>query len=147
MRSKVIPSRADHELRPFGIWVVLVEPAYTRTLFEDNLTTPDRFLDVYDLARAGAKAVMREAMQQVGDVPEVVAETVLKAATVAVPRRRYAAGKKARQTSFLRRFVPEAAFDKSLRKQMRLPDRRAEMEVVKRGPPGCGYDRAIPGRF
>lgn len=115
----------DHELRAFGIRVVLVEPAYTRTLFEDNLTTPDRLLDVYDLARAGAKAVMREAMQQVGDVPEVVAETVLKAATAAVPRRRYAAGKKARQTSFLRRFVPEAAFDKSLRKQMRLPDRRA----------------------
>ena len=84
-------------------------------------TTPDRLLDVYDLARAGAKAVMREAMQQVGDVPEVVAETVLKAATAAAPRRRYAAGKKARQTSFLRRFVPEAAFDKSLRKQMRLP--------------------------
>jgi hypothetical protein len=46
---------------------------------------------------------------------------VLKAATAAVPRRRYAAGKKARQASFLRRFVPEAAFDKSLRKQMRLP--------------------------
>ena len=27
----------DHELRPFGIRVVLVEPAYTRTSFEDNL--------------------------------------------------------------------------------------------------------------
>ena len=39
-------------------------------------------------------------MQQVGDVPEVIAETVLKAATAAAPRRRYAAGKKARQTSF-----------------------------------------------
>ena len=63
---------------------------------------------------------MREATQ-VGDVPEVVAATVLKAATAAVPRRRYAAGKMARQTSLLRRFVPEAAFDKSLRKQMRLP--------------------------
>ena len=111
----------DDELRAFGIWVVLVEPAYTRTLFEDNLTTPDRLLDGYDLARAGAKAIMREAMQQVGDVPEVVAETVLKAATAAAPRRRYAAGKKARQASFLRRFVPEAAFDKSLRKQMQLP--------------------------
>ena len=80
--------------------MVLVEPAYTRTLFEDNLTTPDRLLDVYDLARAGAKAVMREAMQQVGDVPEIVAETVLKAATAAVPRRRYAAGKKGTPNQF-----------------------------------------------
>ena len=110
----------DHELRPFGIRVVLVEPAFTRTSFEDNLTAPDRLLDVYDLARAGGKAIMREAMQ-VADVPEVVAETVLKAATAKVPRRRYAAGKKASQTSFLRRFVPEAVFDKSLRKQMGLP--------------------------
>ena len=81
---------------------------------------PDRLLDAYDLARAGGKAIMRE-VTQVGDVREVVAETVLTAATAAVPRRRYAAGKKARQVSFLRRFVPEAAFDKSLRKQMRLP--------------------------
>jgi short-subunit dehydrogenase len=111
----------DHELRAFGIRVVLVEPAYTRTLFEDNLTTPDQLLEIYDLARDGAKSVMREAMQQVGDAPEVVAETVLKAATAAAPRRRYAAGRIARQTSFLRRFVPEAVFDKSLRKQMRLP--------------------------
>jgi len=110
----------DHELRAFGIRVVLVEPAYTRTSFEDNLTTPDRLLDVYDLARAGGKANVREAMQ-IGDAPEVVAETVLKAATAAVPRRRYAAGKKARQISYLRRFAPEAAFDKSLRRQMRLP--------------------------
>lgn len=110
----------DHELRAFGIRVILVEPAYTRTSFEDNLMAPDRSLDVYDLARAGGKAIMREATQ-VGDAPEVVAETVLKAATATVPRRRYAAGKMARQTSFLRRFVPEALFDKSLRKQMRLP--------------------------
>jgi len=29
----------DHELRPFGIRVVLVEPAYTRTSFEDNLAS------------------------------------------------------------------------------------------------------------
>ncbi|MEW5964608.1 MAG: oxidoreductase [Pseudomonadota bacterium] len=110
----------DHELRAFGIRVILVEPAYTRTSFEDNLMAPDRSLDVYDLARAGGKAIMREATQA-GDAPEVVAETVLKAATATVPRRRYAAGKMARQTSFLRRFVPESLFDKSLRKQMRLP--------------------------
>jgi len=83
-----------------------------------------RQLGFLSLSHAGATSwpfASREAMQQVGDVPEVIAETVLKAATAAAPRRRYAAGKKARQTSFLRRFVPEAAFDKSLRKQMGLP--------------------------
>jgi short-subunit dehydrogenase len=110
----------DHELRPFGIRVVLVEPAYTRTSFEENLAKPDRLLEIYDSARAGMGAVLRKAIET-GDAPEVVAGTILKAATESLPKRRYAAGKLARQVSFLRRFVPETAFDKSLRKQNRLP--------------------------
>jgi short-subunit dehydrogenase len=110
----------DHELRPFGIRVVLVEPAYTRTSFEENLAKPDRLLEIYDSARVGMNAILRKAIET-GDAPEVVARTVLKAATETVPRRRYAAGKMARQVSFLRRFVPASAFDKSLRKQNGLP--------------------------
>jgi NAD(P)-dependent dehydrogenase (short-subunit alcohol dehydrogenase family) len=110
----------DHELRPFGIRVVLVEPAYTRTSFEENLARPDQVLDIYDAARAGMNVILRKAIET-GDAPEVVAGTVLKAATDSVPRRRYAAGKMARQVSFLRRFVPASAFDKSLRKQNGLP--------------------------
>ena len=110
----------DHELRAFGIRVVLVEPAYTRTSFEENLVKPDRSLEIYDSARAGMNVIMRKAMET-GDAPEVVARTILEAATASSPRRRYAAGKMARQVSFLRRFVPESAFDKSLRKQNGLP--------------------------
>jgi NAD(P)-dependent dehydrogenase (short-subunit alcohol dehydrogenase family) len=110
----------DHELRPFGIRVVLVEPAYTRTSFEENLARPDQSLEIYDAARAGMDVILRKAMET-GDAPEIVAGTVLKAATDSVPRRRYAAGKMARQVSFLRRFVPASAFDKSLRKQNGLP--------------------------
>jgi hypothetical protein len=64
--------------------------------------------------------VVQKAMEK-GDAPEVVANTVLAAATDPAPRRRYAAGKMARQVSFLRRFVPASAFDKSLRKQLGLP--------------------------
>jgi len=110
----------DHELRTLGIRVALVEPAHTRTAFGENLGKADRLLDVYDRARAGMMAHMRKALEA-GDAPEVVAETVVKAATDAVPRRRYAAGRVARQVSFLRRFVPASAFDKSLRKQNGLP--------------------------
>ncbi|KUM27767.1 short-chain dehydrogenase [Mesorhizobium loti] len=110
----------DHELRAFGIRVVLVEPAYTRTSFEENLARPDQLLDVYDSARAGMDAILRKAMET-GDAPEVVGKTILEAATASAPRRRYAAGRMARQVSFLRRFVPESAFDKSLRKQNGLP--------------------------
>jgi NAD(P)-dependent dehydrogenase (short-subunit alcohol dehydrogenase family) len=110
----------DYELRPFGIRVVLVEPAYTRTSFEENLAKPDQLLGIYDAARAGMTVTVRKAMEK-GDAPEVVAETALKAATDPMPKSRYAAGKMARQVSFLRRFVPASAFDKSLRKQNGLP--------------------------
>jgi hypothetical protein len=55
------------------------------------------------------------------DTPELVASAVVKASIEANPHRRYAAGRTARQVSLLRRFVPESAFDRSLRKQMRLP--------------------------
>jgi len=110
----------DHEIRGSGIRVVLVEPAYTRTSFEGNVYQADQQLEVYQSARSNAEGVMRDAMK-VADSPELVADAVVKASTAANPDRRYTAGKAARQISLLRRFVPASAFDKSLRKQMRLP--------------------------
>jgi hypothetical protein len=62
---------------------------------------------------------MRDVMKK-ADSSELVARTVLKAATAAKPRPRYTASGFARQVSLLRRFVPQSAFDKSLRKQLRL---------------------------
>jgi len=110
----------DHELRAIGIRVVLVEPGVTRTSFEENITRPDRLLPLYDTERSRMEALMRSWIQT-GDAPEVVAATVVKAATTALPRRRYAAGKQARQVRFLRRFLPESIVDKSLRKFNGLP--------------------------
>ena len=110
----------DHEVRATGVRVVLVEPAYTRTSFEGNVYQADQQLDVYKSARTNAEGVMREEMKT-ADAPELVANAVVKAATDAKPDQRYAAGRMARQVSLLRRFVPASAFDKSLRKQMRLP--------------------------
>lgn len=110
----------DHEVRGSGIRVVLVEPAYTRTAFEGNAYQPDQQLDAYQSARTNAESVLRDVMKT-ADTPELVASTVMKASLVANPYRRYTAGRTARQVSLLRRFVPESAFDKSLRKQMRLP--------------------------
>lgn len=110
----------DHELRGFGIRVVLVEPAYTRTAFEANQAPPDQPLPIYDATRASMEAVMRHALEG-GDAPEIVAEAILKAATDRVPRTRYPAGKMARKVSLLRRFVPASAFDKSVRKLNGLP--------------------------
>ncbi len=110
----------DHELRAFGIRVVLVEPGVTRTSFEENITRPDRLLPVYDTERPRMEALMRR-LVEAGDAPGIVAEMVVKAASVAAPRRRYTAGKQAGQVSFLRRFLPESMVDKSLRKFNELP--------------------------
>jgi short-subunit dehydrogenase len=110
----------DHEVRAFNIRVSVIEPAYVRTVFDQNGIQPDAVLREYDQARAGVEALLRDVMPK-ADLPEVVAKMVVKAATDAHPRRRYAAGKAARQVSMLRRFAPAEMFDKSLRKQFRLP--------------------------
>lgn len=110
----------DHEVRTLGIRVMVVEPAYTRTAFDENLFKPDQLQGVYDAARAGISVTVGEAIKK-GDTPETIAVTVVQAATDAKPKLRYPAGKVARQVSLLRRFVPAHAFDKSLRKMMHLP--------------------------
>src|SRR3954464_2383357 len=109
----------DHEIRASGVRVVLIEPAWTRTSFEGNVYQADQHLVVYQAARTISEGVLRDEMKT-ADTPELVASAVVKAATEANPNRRYAAGRMARQVSLLRRFVPASAFDRSLRKQMRL---------------------------
>lgn len=110
----------DHEIRSFGIRVALIEPAYTRSVFDQNSLEPDAKLKEYDQARANTHALI-EAVMPKADLPEIVAEVVLQAASAQHLRRRYTAGKVARQISILRRFAPAGMFDKNMRKQMRLP--------------------------
>jgi NAD(P)-dependent dehydrogenase (short-subunit alcohol dehydrogenase family) len=110
----------DHEVRVGGIRVVLVEPSYTRTTFESNALAADQNIEHYALARANAEAVMRNEAAK-ADPPEVVAATVVTAATAVKPQLRYTAGRDATTVSLLRRFVPTSAFDKSLRKRMQMP--------------------------
>lgn len=111
----------DHEVRTQGIRIVLVEPGVTRTSFEENIIRPDRPLAVYDRVRTDAEKLMREIVAK-GDEPGVVARIVVRAANAAFPKRRYTAGKAAGQVRFIRRFLPEAFVDKSLRKFNRLSD-------------------------
>ena len=110
----------DHETRAFGVRVTLIEPAVTKSSFDQAALKPDAIMTEYDEARAGVNSFMQQAMA-IGDPPEVVADTVVMAATATRPKRRYPAGKAAKQVSFARRFVPADMFDKSLRKQFGLP--------------------------
>lgn len=110
----------DHEVRAFGIRVVLVEPGPTRTPFEDSMSHVDRPLPVYASERVRSEAMMRRWVEA-GDAPQIVADTVLKAAAAAKPRQRYAAGKQSNQVGTLRRFLPARLVDSILHKFNEFP--------------------------
>lgn len=109
----------DHELRTRGIRVSIIEPAYTKTPFDANFIEPDVKLDEYREARAGVSRRVNEVMAT-AESPDVVAETVLKAAKAAHPKIRYAAGKLANRLRFLRRFAPTGLVDAGIRKDLGL---------------------------
>jgi NAD(P)-dependent dehydrogenase (short-subunit alcohol dehydrogenase family) len=110
----------DHEVRRFGIRVVLVEPGVTRTAFEENLTRADQPINAYEADRSRSEGLMRQWVAA-GDAPEIVGDMVVKAATAKTPKLRYAAGKQSRQVRLLRRFLPERLVDGILRKFNGLP--------------------------
>ncbi|MCV9966934.1 oxidoreductase [Pararhizobium sp. BT-229] len=109
----------DHEVRAFNIRVSVIEPAYVRTVFDQNGIEPDQQKSEYDQARASVAALLREVMPK-ADLPDVVVKVVIKAANDPIPRRRYTAGSAARMVSLLRRFATAGVFDKFLRKQFRI---------------------------
>ncbi|MEH3033557.1 MAG: oxidoreductase [Aeromicrobium erythreum] len=110
----------DHEVREHGIRAVLVEPAYTRTGFEEAAARPVGA--IADYARQGAVAVevLQRAMDDADD-PAVVGAVVVRAATDPSPRLRYPAGPLARRVVPLRRYVPSRLFDRQVRRLNRLP--------------------------
>lgn len=112
----------DHELRSRGIRVSVIEPANTNTQFDANLLEPDEKLEAYREARAAVTQKMTEFVAQ-GDSPEVVANTVLKAALAANPKLRYTAGARAGGLQWLRRFMPAGLVDAGIRKNLQLDAR------------------------
>ncbi|MDQ5973193.1 MAG: hypothetical protein QG661_402 [Actinomycetota bacterium] len=110
----------DHEVREYGIRVLLVQPAYTKTSFETNATQADTPLAVYAERRRVFDEVIAEAMKA-GDDSGDVAAVIVAAATTSKPRLRYTAGALASRVTKARRFVPAGVFDKQIRKTNRMP--------------------------
>jgi short-subunit dehydrogenase len=109
----------DHEVRPFGIRVAVIEPWATKTSIDANSPKGDRPVVAYAQIVARYRTAFDAAMAG-GDTAEDVAATVVAAAQDRAPRLRYPSGKDARQTSFARRFLPRALFDRGLRKQFNI---------------------------
>lgn len=109
----------DHEVRPFGIRVAVIEPWATKTSIEANSPRGDRPVAAYSQSFARYQAAFNAAMTA-GDTADDVAATILAAAQARTPRLRYPSGKAARQTSLARRFLPRSLFDRVLRKQFNI---------------------------
>jgi short-subunit dehydrogenase len=108
----------DHEVRQFGIRVVLVEPGFTRTGFEAHSVAAATRLDAYEKERSRVAAAVAA---NFGAAPEArsVAEEIARA--IESPYRlRRPVGSQAKLVGRLRRFMPAAAVDRQLRKVFAL---------------------------
>jgi NAD(P)-dependent dehydrogenase (short-subunit alcohol dehydrogenase family) len=105
----------DHEVREYGVRVVLVEPGPTSTPFDGAMLRPQVLIPDYAQQRQTFAEVMADSLKD-GDDPTTVAKVIVTAATDPKPRLRYPAGVTAGRVSLLRRFVPARTFDKQIRK-------------------------------
>ena len=111
-----------NELRPFGIDVVLIEPAGTASEWTGVALDNARKVSgsgPYTTILDGAAALFKsEQGQQTADD---CARVIVHAATVAKPKARYATSQAAHVILFLRWLLPDAAFDGLLGRVFKLP--------------------------
>src|SRR3954451_23304509 len=81
----------DHEVREYGVRVVLVEPGPTSTPFDGAMLRPQVLVPDYAQQRETFAEVMADSIKA-GDVPATVAKVIVAAATDAKPKLRYPAG-------------------------------------------------------
>lgn len=108
----------DHEVRNFGVRVVLIEPSYTKTNLDLNAPQAANLITAYDADRDLASRAIKRSVQRAPE-PAAVAATVVDAALNAWAMRRTPKGE-ASLLRKLRRFMPAGAVDASLRKSFGL---------------------------
>jgi NAD(P)-dependent dehydrogenase (short-subunit alcohol dehydrogenase family) len=108
-----------HEVKPFAIRVSLVEAGFLRTPLMNKRELAGQPIREYAAWRERALATVRECEEK-GPGPELIAGTVPKIIESRRPRLRYVVGQQARLISRLRRFLPEAAFERGTRSTFHL---------------------------
>jgi short-subunit dehydrogenase len=108
----------DHEVRGFGIRVVLVEPNFTKTQIGANAIRAHQTIAAYaGTSRQVSDAIAAKIKGASG--PETVAAEILRA--IERPHRmRRPVGFEAHLLSRLRRFMPSRPVDRSIRKAFAL---------------------------
>ncbi|SEJ67381.1 oxidoreductase [Paraburkholderia diazotrophica] len=108
----------DHEVRKFGIRVVLVEPSYTRTHLDLNAPHAASKIAAYNEDRAVVSRAIQKSVNE-APAPDGVATTIVDAALGEWKMRRTPKGE-ASLLRKLRRFMPAGPVDASLRKTFAL---------------------------
>lgn len=108
----------DHEVRKFGVRVVLVEPSYTKTNLDLNAPHAASKIAAYDDERAVVSRAIQKSVSEAPE-PDGVATTIVDAALGEWKMRRAPKGQ-ASLLSKLRRFMPAGPVDASLRKTFGL---------------------------
>ena len=103
----------DHEVRAFGIRVVLIEPHYTRTNLDASAAQAESRIEAYAMQRQRTAAVVTRETNT-GLEPKRVADEVLRA--IEGPYRMRRPVGQAALLSWLRRLLPARLFEPSLRK-------------------------------
>jgi NAD(P)-dependent dehydrogenase (short-subunit alcohol dehydrogenase family) len=121
----------SQELRPFGIDVVIVEPAITKTERWDihrgiarGASSPH---SLYYAWFQRAEALANKMVQSTPTEPEHIASTIHHVLTTPKPRLRYMVGRRARLVYGLRRYLPEVLFERVyfgevIRRVTRIPE-------------------------
>jgi len=105
----------DHEVRNFGVRVIVVEPTFTRTNLGHQNGNASPRLREYDIERERVIARVNDNIER-GVDPAIVAKIVLRAATDATPRLHYPVGREAKFLRLLRSIAPAAVVDQGVRK-------------------------------
>jgi len=108
----------DHEVRGFGVRVVLVEPGFTRTNIDAASPRAENPLDAYAVQR---ERVVNNINHQIADAPDpTAAAATIERAINASRFTRLPVGGQAALLSRLRRWMPPGMVDRSLRKTLSL---------------------------
>ena len=106
----------DYEVRPFGIFTILIEPGFIRTNLRDKKKTTANSIEAYRDIRERAGAGFDQGVGK-GIAPSRVAAVVDRSMSVANPKLRHLVGKDAHLLNFIYHHLPSALFKAGMSKK------------------------------
>ena len=111
-----------HELKPLGISVTLIEPAFVRTDLAQHGEVASRSLPSYGASRRNAAEAIQRFVER-GIAPDEVANSVVRVVETTPPPLRYRVGREAKWLPRLKNVAPWTVFATGVRRRFGLDAR------------------------